>query len=102
MSDKPISVGDLVVVVRPTPHGCHGGVGHVFQVTNIRQPRVNAVGIVNVKCHWCGFRVQQKWNGRALMAEGGEAAVALRRLKRFPPLPELESERTEENIREPA
>jgi hypothetical protein len=101
MSDKPISVGDLVVVYRPTPHGCNGGVGSVFQVTKIRPPRVNADNTVKVRCHWCDFRIVVRWNGRGLMVEGGESTVAMSRLKRIPPLSELEGERTQEDMKEP-
>ena len=35
MSDKPIAVGDLVMVVRPSHCGCMGVIGRVFRVTAV-------------------------------------------------------------------
>jgi hypothetical protein len=91
MVNKPISVGDLVVVVRGV-RCCGAGLdslGIIFRVTRFLP--------YSSRCKYCG---QER--------EGVVADSAMPfyfydyRLKRIPPLGELEGERTEENIREPA
>lgn len=87
MSDKPISVGDLVVVVKPTL--CCGQLGKsfgaVFRVSHIRERTYS-------RCAHCGS------SAITLLADGWRAAISLYRLKRIPPLSELEGEKRDEEI----
>ena len=94
MNDKPISVGDLVYVFRH--HDCQPlrGYGTIFMVESIEPGR-------NWSCH-CGFKID---DGRPLAfghIPRGHGFHPLAWCKRIPPLSELEGERTEENIMEPA
>ena len=88
MSEKPIAVGDLVQVVRPAPCcGTTRGMGIIFTVSGLEPfPR------------WCQFCFQGEWKS----ALGYGTPVRVDRLRRIPPMPELEGERTEEQLREPA
>ena len=85
--------GDLVQVVKPVP--CCGRTtpmqGHIFKVTSID------VAIPGYRCNYCAVICPAEAS-----AHGGEKPVDLSRLKRIPPLDELEGVRTEENIKEPA
>lgn len=91
MSDKPIQVGDLVQVVRPTL--CCGqtkAIGMIYQVVSFNSMK-------SYKCDSCGGITN------LLVADRGFGWGAnVCRLKRIPPLSELESRRTEEVLREPA
>ena len=88
MSD--IKVGDLVVVVKPRGCGCTINLGRVFRVLNF--------GIWNARCSACRHILP-----KIFMAEADEIyAFEPYRLKRIPPLEELEGKRTEEKLREPA
>lgn len=91
----PIKVGDLVIVLRD--YGCCCHVGKIYPVLELRQwPSVPS------SCY-CGQTVQApasldaKLQGRK---RAGWLPVIF--LKRIPPLSELEGERTQEDIREPA
>lgn len=85
--DKPISVGDLVQVVRVAP--CCGRddfMGHTFIVSGL--------GTSLVGCAKC-------LDGAGLpTAEGSPTGrpTFLARLKRFPPLGELEGQRSEDEM----
>ena len=95
MSDRPIQVGDLVQVVRvgQWPCDCPSTiVGHIFTVSRIVPQLLTC-------CGGCGFRLGASTCVFGL--EGG-AAVEIERLKRIPPLDELEGQRTEEVLREPS
>ena len=88
MSDKPISVGDLVMIVKAKP--CwHGRVGLVFRVEDIDR----SCGI-----NWCS-ECRATWGPypQALF-DGGSKGATLNRLKRIPPPEELGivDEKTEE------
>jgi len=87
--NKPISVGDLVVVVKPKPCCGQGALGMVFRVT--------AILTTPTRCLFCKTR-----NPLLLVAKGEADGLFVRfsRLKRIPPLVDLES--TEETIREAA
>ena len=91
MNNRPIQVGDLVQVVRGMP--CCGAVtpmqGHIFKVTGFKETKG--------KCKNCSARA----NGW-MSAKGGMFPIDVPRLKRIPPLSELEGQRTEEGIKEPA
>ncbi len=91
--DSPISVGDLVAVVRPMPCGCGDSIGWVYKVTKIAKQDHYTSG-----CRFCGKDYQV---GLLAYREDG-CGADLYRLKRIPPLGELEGQRTEEDIREPA
>jgi hypothetical protein len=86
--DKPISVGDLVMVVRPNPCGCSHSVGNIFTVDHIE-------GGPNY-CASCGERfadVLDAWQ------DGLGWAARVVCLKRIPPYSQLEHFRTEELLR---
>ena len=83
MSDKPISVDDLVMVVRPS--FCAGetdGIGHVFLVSRVYQDEEEPQRV----CAYCG-RVHM--NGE-MFAEDATLRCdwAVRRLMKIPPLTE--------------
>jgi hypothetical protein len=90
VSDRPIQVGDLVQVVRG--HECD--LGSTFRVGQIREPTL--WGWICPKCS-CIDRSPELWADR-----GDEHGAPLSWLKRIPPLDELEGERTQENLKEPA
>ena len=91
MSDRPIQVGDLVQIIRA--RGCcpdHTSWGYTFVVSKIMDS--------NWVCLYCG-----KEHERLLCAFEKDTCIAeTRRLKRIPPLEELEGQRTEEKLKEPA
>ena len=100
--DKPIQVGDLVMVVRSCcDHQVRGKV--VFNIPW----RVSKIIASNRRCRGCGFGSAtmpvalaeepygKKWKGKAM-----GAPIAF--LKRIDPASELEVEKTQEGIREPA
>lgn len=87
MSDKPISVGDLVQVVRPSSCcGATGSLGFIFRVDHINSG--------DQLCICCG------WRGESTDAwfDGSNQAWQLCTLKRIPPLEELKGEHTEEHL----
>ena len=99
MSDKPIQVGDLVVMVR----------GHECTLAKYGGIPWRVAGLINQTgggwgCGICGARnlasealyAAQK---RRMQAFNG---IPTTWLKRIPPLSELEGERTQEDMKEPA
>ena len=91
MSD--IKVGDLVVVVRPSI--CIGGnanIGHTFTVRKIDS------WLDGGPCKWCNRR---HYGAFYAYDDDGES-FPLPRLKRIQPMSELEGEKREEDLREPA
>lgn len=85
MNDKPIAVGDLVVVVRP--RGCCGNtdaIGEVYRVSRLFD---------RSKCACCGV-----FYGTFAADEGGWMRADVSRLRRIPPLSELEGQRSEETL----
>ena len=91
---EPIKVGDLVVVVHwPC---CGFNLGKVATVAAIDH-------LNNTRCSGCGSRPLGIPNADMVPNGIGSLACApLAWLKRIPPLSELESERTQEDLREPA
>jgi hypothetical protein len=92
VSERPIQVGDLVQVVRDC---CGHWLGSVFTVGSF----TNAV---KVECNFCppGYPTQTVVairSGRARMY-----CCPLPWLKRIPPLSELEGEKKDEQLKEPA
>lgn len=90
--DKPISVGDLVMVVKPRLQcGCFSTVGRIFQV----------IALVNrpTFCRECG-KVDGTFYDMAIDHIGD--GCPLFRLKRIPPLDEFEGEKRDEKLTEPA
>ncbi len=80
-----IQKGDLVVVVKPTPCcGKEGSVGKIYEVEEF---------IEVAKCRHCG----KLYNGKvAVLTEAGRGEPVIR-LKRIPPIEELDNlERIEE------
>ena len=93
MRDRPIQVGDLVQVVRPSfCIGGNEGIGVTFIVE-----RIDLDG--GSRCSYCD---KEHGDGHyyalSVVAKGW---WPLRRLKRIPPLSELEGQRPEESLRQP-
>lgn len=93
-----IQVGDLVAVIRESPCVCgrpSSDYQSIFRVGRIRMSDGR-------RCHEC-----RRTKPDVLIAEPegftpGDLIYALSRLKRIPPLGELEGEKQKEDIREPA
>lgn len=85
MSDKPISVGDLVMVVRTETCGCEGGIGRTFIVKSL-----------NPDDSWCSYC--QKYLGYQTDAFDGQDWHSLYVLKRIDPPALPESVQTKEGI----
>ena len=97
VNERPITVGDLVQVVRG--HSCilaRVG-GWTFVVVEIVQPRGGGW-----YCEHCKTENAGPNEPGAARRIGEGAYLPLSWLKRIPPLAELEGQRTEESIREPA
>ena len=90
MRDRPITIGDLVQIVRPKPCGCTNVIGLVFIVKSLDcTHRLNRCGNCN------------STYGPLPQAEG-EIRAPLTTLKRIPSLEELEGAKTDEPMKEPA
>ena len=88
MADRPIQVGDLVVIVKTPPCGCTNGLGKIYRVLGIDKGPGN---------NWCAYC--EKFFGSHISAIFSEnSGAALYRLKRIPPLSELEGEKCDEEI----
>jgi len=90
MSDRPIQMGDLVQVVRPTTC-CNSSryTGYLFVVRDLRVTHRGS-------CAACG----QPTPPNEVCAIGPEGAhTELPRLRRIPPLSELEGVETEEGVK---
>ena len=89
MADRPIQVGDLVVVVRQRRCGCYSkSYGAVFEVADIRAAD-------DYRYYGCDHL--------SYLEVGAESTnkqhfVEISRLKRIPPLSELEGEKRDEEI----
>jgi hypothetical protein len=83
--DRPISVGDLVQVVRWDC--CAGILGEVFRVQIIRQSTPKA------RCTYC--KAEQ---GSVLAVDSDKYMAPLAWVKRIPPLEELDEVRTEDEV----
>jgi hypothetical protein len=89
MSD--IKVGDLVVVVRPRRCGCAHSIGWVFKVASVApSPRGGY-------CAMCGKDTFEPGTLRAYN-EAADGYSELSRLKRIPPLGELEGAEVREAL----
>ena len=88
---EPIKAGDLAVIVRPSHCGLVDSIGLVFRVTKVRQ-RLNST------CHGCGAKLPVGvWVAES---ESDAFVTELTRLKRIPPLDELESHKQPEELGE--
>lgn len=92
--DRPIQVGDLVQVVRG--HECD--LGDIFILKEIFFQHDGW------HCPHCGADGDDDGCDIGIKSRKGNIweGVNMKFLKRIPPLSELESERTQENLREPA
>jgi len=89
MNQENIQVGDLVIVVKPTPCcGYFGDVGKIFTVLDIEGPK----GTYS-ECWQCGKVVDE-----CDAQEKDDYWHDLKTLKRIPPLSELESIKVNEEI----
>lgn len=87
---EPIKVGDLVQIVKPKPCCGGGTLGFYFFVEAI-EPSDGC-------CTDCGAFLFDKL---AALVPGEPGSVAVYRLRRVPPLSELEGERRDEKLTEP-
>jgi len=92
VSERPISVGDLVMVVRG--HECHKG--EVYTVHGIEPATA-----IPWKCKRCK-EVVKVGEYTFVDVTGRSEGFPDSWLRRIPPLTELEGERTEEKLKEPA
>ena len=94
VSDRPIAAGDLVVVVRNMRNPCQCGRSRIFtpifMVSKISHSTSHCDGCLSIfpleECAW---------------VEGKNEVYFTYRLKRIPPLDELEGRCTEESLRQP-
>lgn len=90
MSDRPIQVGDMVVVIGAHCKGAEKFIGITFKV-----------GVVRTGFPYCTCCGAQEGYLTVASPEGRPNAFYAP-LKRIPPLEELKGKRTEESIRETA
>jgi hypothetical protein len=93
---EPIKAGDLVMVVRKSDlHQCskpsNGKIGHIFVVHKVAPTRTGYI-----RCALCDQRFE--YNGLIATDLEADRVYQLRRLKRIPPLSELEGEKRDEEI----
>ena len=94
MSDRPIQIGDLVAVTKW--HPCCCCLGHMGTVIGF--------GVIeNNGCAECDTHGPEV-NYKAARVSNSHGVLRVRPewLKRIPPLEELEGQRTQEDIKEPA
>lgn len=92
MAVKPIAVGDLVMVVKPTECcGVFSPKAHIFVVARIKPSYWRCV-----HCGRSGFGESMAW------LDDNTQCFAVFRLKRIPPISELEGVQSEEKLKEPA
>lgn len=84
--DKPIAVGDMIVVVR-WPHEHGNALGHLYRVRAFAQ---------RCRCEDCKKMFEEPC---VKVSETGSLPISW--VKRIPPLEELEGQRTEESLRQP-
>ena len=89
--DRPIQVGDLVVVVKAKRCGCPGVIGRVFKV------EIVSLHDLPGRCTECS---KFTYPPRTPTAQSGIGYIEFNRLKRIPPLSELEG--IDETLRETA
>lgn len=87
---EPIKVGDLVMVIKPKPCCGNGRPGYIFTILEFRMADANSV------CCHCDVPVTGIHATHAAMT--GNLGVDIRRLKRIPPLSELEGEKRKEEL----
>lgn len=89
--DKPISVGDLVQVIR-WPHDCFPRTSFptIFTVLEIHP--------MNPRCPRCDEQVALGDRSAMLRHNGKNTGLPLSWLKRIPPLSEMEGEKRDEEI----
>jgi hypothetical protein len=88
-----IDVGDRVMVVRLPSCGCDYALGNIFDVAGIRSSNTPPVCLT---CH------QERADGNPAAFGDTHMPVEVYRLRKLPPLTELEGQKTEEVTREPA
>ena len=86
--DKPIRVGDLVQVVRSCCTGYLDAKTPIFTLAAIEN-------FPPAKCAWCGFSLPDGAYGARKV---GKCGFPIDWLKRIPPLEELETVRTEDEV----
>jgi hypothetical protein len=87
--NEQIQVGDLVVIAKPRRCGCNEVLGHIFTLTNIWHD------IQNMRCPTCGSPVD---GTSYAWLDGMNKSCELWRLRRIPPLSELESTKHENSV----
>ena len=87
---EPIKVGDLVQVIKQASCGCHEHLGHVFVVEEVLPAWADGY------CTKCRRTIIP--SGEMVAAWPDWGYTELSRLKRIPPLSELESEKNKEEL----
>ena len=87
---EPLQVGDLVMVVRATRCGCTPAIRKVFTIGALSREWAG-------RCVTCGAISYPTGTLTAYWKEE-DGWLEVDRLKRIPPLPELESEKRDEEI----
>ena len=89
--DKPIAVGDLVQVVRLSVCCGNGRLGRIFTVAKL-------IDTSHISCTACGAKYHRI---NAVADERGSVGINITRLKRIPPMSELEGAQSEETRKLP-
>lgn len=93
--DRPIQVGDLVVIVKESPCcASTNSLGIIFRVKAIRPRGVGS------RCNGC--KATRPAETAVAESYSDHFVTDIDRLRRIPPLSELEGERTDEKLKEPA
>lgn len=90
--NEPIKVGDLVQIVRAKPCGCRNGLGAIFVVSSI------TTGADGHVCRVCHFVWGQDRGGVSGINGYFDFCIDPKRLKRIPPLDELEGEKRRDEV----
>lgn len=93
---EPIKAGDLAIIVRAKRCGCAESVGWIVLVEGIQSHLAG-------RCYECGQITYTVSTPAAIVLDSkGRATIELSRLKRIPPLSELEGEKNDSKLTEPA
>ena len=90
MKDKPISVGDMAMVIKLKSCCRKGQLGFIFTVSKI------SIGVA--RCTHCGAQHESLFAYSGEIENGRARCVRIDRLKRIPPLDELETTKERETI----
>lgn len=90
---EPIKAGDLVAVVKPAAC-CTSGLGRIFRVVSLESKDVYG----EWACRHCGAKGVSGTTNASFAVEDGGQWHSIKRLKRIPPLDELEGVKGDKEI----